>query len=67
MMSISPGGPYRKPQFDVYSVLLLIALVALIVAAVLLVLELGAYEWQIAAVRHLWPGAEGSAAGYWTC
>lgn len=33
------GGPYRKPQADIYTLMLLISLVAIILATVFLYLE----------------------------
>ena len=40
------GGPYRKPRADVFTVLLVIALVALILGIVCLYAEMEAYEWK---------------------
>ena len=38
-----PTGPYRKPRPDIYTVLLAIAVVALLIACVLLYLETADY------------------------
>jgi hypothetical protein len=35
-----PGGPYRKPRVDLYTVLLALALIAVIVGSVFLYLEM---------------------------
>ena len=40
------GGPYRKPRADIYTVLLAIALVALLLAIVCLYLEMDTYKWE---------------------
>ncbi|OHB72837.1 MAG: hypothetical protein A2V70_01450 [Planctomycetes bacterium RBG_13_63_9] len=45
-MSDKPGGPHRKPKTDIYTVLLGIALTALLIAIVMLYLELNMYEWK---------------------
>ena len=46
-LSNSPsGGPYRKPRADIYTVLLVLALVALIVGIVMLWLEMDLYQWK---------------------
>ncbi len=44
--SEKPGGPYRKPRADVFTVLLVIALVALILGIVCLYAEMEAYQWK---------------------
>jgi hypothetical protein len=41
------GGPYRKPRADVYTVLLAVALVALLIGILCLYLEMKAYDWKI--------------------
>ncbi len=40
------GGPYRKPRADIYTVLLVLALVALVVGIVMLWLEMDLYQWK---------------------
>ena len=45
--SSRPGGPYRKPQADIYTVLLAIALVALIIGIICLCLEMNLYEFKL--------------------
>lgn len=42
-----PGGPYRKPRADIYTVLLVLALIALLVGILCLYLEMEMYEWKI--------------------
>jgi len=48
----SPGssskspGPYRKPKADIYTVMLVIALVALVIGIVFLSLEMDFYNWE---------------------
>lgn len=46
-----PGLYVAKPRPDIYTVLLIAALVALVVACVCLYLELSAYEWTTTAPR----------------
>ena len=41
------GGPHRKPRADIYTVLLALALVALLLAIVCLYFEMDAYEFKI--------------------
>ena len=41
-----PGGPFRKPRADVFTVLLLISLVALILGIICLYFEMEAYQWE---------------------
>ncbi len=41
------GGPYRKPRADVYTVLLIIAMIALLVGILCLWAEMDAYEWKL--------------------
>lgn len=41
-----PGGPYRKPRADVFTMLLLISLVALILGIICLYAEMKAYQWE---------------------
>ena len=45
--SSKPGGPYRKPQADVYTILLALALVALLLGILVLYLENDLYEWKL--------------------
>jgi len=40
------GGPYRKPRADVYTVLLAIALVALLLAILCLYMEMDHYQFK---------------------
>ena len=42
-----PGGPHRKPRADVYTVLLVIALIALLSGILCLYFEMDMYEWKI--------------------
>jgi hypothetical protein len=44
--SNTPGGPYRKPRADFYTVALVLALIALILAIVCLWVLMGAYDKQ---------------------
>jgi len=44
--SNKPGGPYRKPRADVFTMLLLISLVALILGIICLYAEMEAYQWE---------------------
>jgi hypothetical protein len=46
-----PGTYVQKPKADVYTVMLVIALLAIIVAIVCLALELNAYNWELNAPR----------------
>lgn len=41
-----PGGPYRKPRADVYTVLLILALISLLAGILCLYFELEMYQWQ---------------------
>ena len=41
-----PGGPFRKPRADVFTMLLLISLVALILGIICLYAEMEAYQWE---------------------
>jgi len=45
--SSKPGGPFRRPQADVYTVLLLLALLALILGIVCLYFEMDMYNFEI--------------------
>ncbi len=40
------GGPYRKPRADVYTVLLVLSLIALLLAILCLWFEMDMYEWK---------------------
>jgi hypothetical protein len=42
-----PTGPHRKPQPDLYTVLLIIALVAVLIGIVFLYLEMDSYKFEI--------------------
>lgn len=44
--SNSPRAPYRKPRADIYTVLLSLALVAILVGLTFLALELDLYNWD---------------------
>jgi hypothetical protein len=55
--SSSSGGPYRKPRLDVYTVMLALALVAIIIACIVLYREVAdygkpPYELGLAAPVH---------------
>lgn len=41
-----PSGYYRKPRFDIYSLLLLIAWIALLLGILLLYLEMEMYNFE---------------------
>jgi len=41
-----PGGPYRKPRADVYTVLLIFALIALLLAIACLYYEMDLYDFK---------------------
>ena len=41
-----PGGPYRKPQADIYTVLLAFALVFILLGILCLYFENNIYEWK---------------------
>lgn len=41
-----PSGYYRKPRFDIYSLLLLVAWIALLLGIVLLYLEMELYDFE---------------------
>jgi hypothetical protein len=45
--SNQPGGSYRKPKADVYTVLLVITLIALLIAILVLYFEMDMYEWKL--------------------
>jgi len=47
--SDKPTGPFRKPRADVYTVLLTIALIALILGIVCLYFEMDMYNWKFKA------------------
>ena len=40
------GGPYRKPRADIYTILLIIAMVALVIGILFLSLEMAQYDWE---------------------
>lgn len=42
-----PGGPYRKPRPDVYTVLLVLALICLLLGVFCLYFEMDMYEWKL--------------------
>jgi hypothetical protein len=42
-LSSGSGGPYRKPRLDIYTVILALALVAIIIACIVLYLEVADY------------------------
>ncbi len=44
--SKQPTGPYRRPKADVYTVLLILALVAIVVGILCLYFELDMYQWK---------------------
>jgi hypothetical protein len=41
-----PGGPYRKPRADLYTVLLALALIAILLGIVCLYFENDTYDWD---------------------
>jgi hypothetical protein len=41
-----PGGPYQKPRADVFTVLLVLALIAILLGIVFLWLENELYDWD---------------------
>ena len=41
-----PGGPYRKPRADLYTVLLALALIAILLGIVCLYFENKMYDWD---------------------
>lgn len=41
-----PAEQYRKPQADLYTVLLVIALIAVLIGVLFLYLEMGTYEFK---------------------
>ena len=43
----APAGPHRKPRPDLYTVLLVIALVAVLIGILFLYLEMGLYEFKL--------------------
>jgi hypothetical protein len=45
--SINSGGSYRKPGADLYTVLLVLALLALLLGILYLHLEMQAYDYQM--------------------
>ncbi len=42
----SSGGPYRKPRADLYTVLLILALIAILLAIICLYLEMKMYDFE---------------------
>ncbi len=42
-----PGGPYRRPRADVYTILLIIALIALLLGIICLYGEMSLYEFKM--------------------
>jgi len=44
-----PGGPYRKPRADLYTMLLIISLIAILLAILCLYLEMKPYDFQFKA------------------
>ena len=41
-----PGGPHRKPRADIYTVLLALALIAILAGILVLYFENESYEWD---------------------
>jgi len=41
-----PGGPYRKPRADLYTVLLALALIAILLGIICLYFENKMYDWD---------------------
>lgn len=57
------GGPYRKPRADIYTVLLIVALVALAIGILFLCLEMDLYNWEFkGGPRVTWLQRTGSFA-----
>jgi hypothetical protein len=52
--SKKPGGPYRKPRADVYTLLLIFALIAVITATVLLYIQMGEYDYDMKGGPTVW-------------
>ena len=42
----APAGHYRKPHADLYTVLLVVALIAVLIGILFLYLEMGTYEFK---------------------
>ena len=65
--SSSKHGPYRKPRADIYTVLLIIALVALLIGCVFVYLETADYpdkpKWSGAKTAFWESGADTSHGG----
>jgi hypothetical protein len=47
--SNTPGGAYRKPRADLYTILLVIALLAILVAILFLYLHMQTYNFEVKA------------------
>ena len=47
--SSNPGGNFRKPRADLYTILLVIALLAILVAILFLYLHMQSYNFEIKA------------------
>ncbi len=61
-----PGAAYRRPQADLYTLLLTMALLAIVIAIVFLCLEMSLYEFQFkngppVAMMAAWRAAFGSS------
>ena len=58
--SNAPGGNFRKPRADLYTVLLVIALLAILVAIIFLYLYMQSYNFEVksgppvATIAHVW-------------
>jgi hypothetical protein len=50
----TPGGPYRKPRANLYTVLLVIALLAILAACLCLYLEMQLYEFKFSGGPTVW-------------
>ncbi len=66
-----PTGPYRKPRADVYTVLLILALVAILLTILCLSGEMKMYDWKskggpsvsVVPVSEKWAVRGGQGAG----
>ncbi len=59
-----PGGPYRRPRADVYTMLLIIALIALLLGIICLYGEMSMYEFEMDGGPTVSAGHCEAASGY---
>ena len=53
------GVVVQKPKFDVYTMLLIIAFLAIVIGCICLALELNRYDWNFKATTAMaWPAAQ---------